>query len=204
MNARGAIAVLDDDRAVLDSVAALLEAHGHPVFAFESGLEFLAALDGLSLACVVCDVRMPDQDGLEILRLLRTRRPDLPVILMTGHGDIAMAVQAMKDGAFDFIEKPVGADALLDSLAKATASGRRGLAEGADSASLRGRFDTLTARERDILQHLVIGHPNKVIAARLGISPRTVEIHRARVMQKMAANSLSHLVRMAIAADLAA
>ena len=175
---------------------------------FESGTAFLAAVEQIESGCVLLDVRMPDIDGLEIQARLATANPGLIVIIITGHGDVPMAVKAMKAGAFDFIEKPFTDDVLMESLQRAWTQ-RQDLAETQDNSGsseanseILGRIDDLTPRERDVLDQLIIGRPNKIIAYELGISPRTVEVHRARVMEKMQAKSLSHLVRMALAAGL--
>ena len=194
--------VVDDDEAVRDSLAVMLEAEGLAVEAFASGRALLEALaPGQRPGCVVADVRMPDMDGLELLDRLMARdggRP--PVIIVTGHGDVPMAVRAMKAGAVDFIEKPFTPELILDTVRRHLEGPREACAEApGEGGEVALRLGRLTPRERDVLEQLVIGRPNKVIAYELGISPRTVEIHRARVMEKMGARSLSHLVRMALA-----
>lgn len=194
------IFVVDDDDAVRESLAALLETAGYRTEAYASGTAFLDALDAGAGACVVLDIRMPGPDGLEVQRRLNARGAPLPVVIVTGHGDVAMAVQAMRAGAVDFIEKPVARDRLLESVARAVDAGRDARRDARERAAIAARLETLTAREREVLRQLVIGHPNKVAAHALGISPRTIEIHRRNVMAKLAARSLSHLVRMAIAA----
>lgn len=189
--------VVDDDEAVRDSLEALFEAAGLQVTTFPSARQFLDAMASPA-GCLVADVRMPDMDGLQLLAELAARPSALPVIVITGHGDVPMAVKAMKLGAADFIEKPFNPDVLLASVRnalRATPGQSGGL-----GPQIAGRLDRLTAREREVLDLLVIGRPNKGIALELGISPRTVEIHRARVMEKMEAESLSHLVRMAMSA----
>ena len=196
--------IVDDDEAVRDSLQILMESYDYEAESFESGTAFLKVAGQVGCGCVFLDVRMPDIDGLEIQARLRDINPKLVVIIITGHGDVPMAVKAMKAGAFDFIEKPFSDDAMLDSLERAWAQLKNTLQtqeqSGDDGAA--ERIGTLTPRERDVLDQLVIGRPNKIIAYELGISPRTVEVHRARVMDKMKAKSLSHLVRMALSAGL--
>jgi two-component system response regulator FixJ len=193
--------VVDDDEAVRDSLSLLLETAGHRVEAFESGVKLLGALRAERRGCIIADVRMPGMDGLELQRELLERGFRLPIIIMTGHGDVPIAVRAMKAGALDFVEKPFSEDAILDTVRLALAQvGRRGPA--ASEGEVRERVSNLTQREREVLEAMVAGHPNKAIAHLLQISPRTVEIHRARVMDKMAARSLSHLVRLALQAGI--
>jgi len=187
--------IVDDDEAVRDSLVLLLESAGHLVEAFEAAADALASCRQRKPACVITDVRMPEMDGLEFQEKLTSERIDVPVIVMTGHADVPLAVRAMKAGAVDFIEKPFSDDAILASIE--TAMKRR--TPTADPA-LMERLGSLTPREREVLELLVIGHPNKVIAHRLDISPRTVEIHRAHVMEKMKAKSLPELVRTAMQA----
>jgi two-component system response regulator FixJ len=193
--------VVDDDEAVRDSLKILLEVEGYRVETFASGTDFLAACDLARPGCLLADVRMPDMSGLDLQETLNQRRAGLPVIIMTGHGDVPMAVRAMKAGAVDFIEKPFADDTILDGVRRALARADRTAADRTFAAGAATRLQTLTAREREVLDRLVLGQPNKVIAYELNISPRTVEIHRARVMEKMAADSLSHLVRLALAAQ---
>jgi two-component system response regulator FixJ len=189
------VVVIDDDEAVLDSLRALLEAEGFDVDTFDRAGAFLKRFEGAPPGCLVTDVRMPDMDGLELLQALSARGPLPPVIVITGHGDVPMAVQAMKLGARDFLEKPFDPHALLVSIRDAlTAAARR--AATTDPEIWR-RLELLTPREREVLEQLVIGRSNKAIARELAISPRTVEIHRARVMEKMHAESLPQLVRIA-------
>lgn len=189
------IYVVDDDEAVRDSLTLLLESSGHRVEAFEAAAAALAACGSHRPDCIITDVRMPEMDGLEFQERLVRSRIEAPVIVMTGHADVPLAVRAMKAGAADFIEKPFTDDVILASIATAM------MKSGGDPV-VTERLDALTPRERDVLELLVIGHPNKVIAHRLDISPRTVEIHRARVMEKMQARSLPELVRMAIQAGI--
>ena len=194
--------VVDDDEAVRDSLMALLDAVGLKAEGYGSAQDFLDAYDTSQPGCLVLDVRMPGMSGLALQKKLTASQFRVPVIIITGHGDIPMAVEAMKAGAVDFIEKPFRQDALLDGIRRALAQCAPAPRGEATSAELIERFAQLTPRERDVLERLVIGEPNKVIAFKLGISPRTVEIHRARVMAKMEARSLSQLVRMALAAGI--
>ena len=190
--------VVDDDEAVRDSLSLLLETAGHKVETFESGPRLLTALTLERRGCVIADVRMPGMDGLDLQEQLLARRMKLPVIIITGHGDVPIAVRAMKAGAFDFVEKPFLDDVILETVRLALAQADRKQKELAPDREIRQRIAQLTPRERDVLQAMVTGHPNKMIAHLLQISPRTVEIHRARVMEKMNARNLSHLVRMAL------
>jgi two-component system response regulator FixJ len=194
--------VIDDDDAVRDALAFLLKTAQLDVRTYETARAFLDAAQNLSSGCVVTDVRMPEMSGLELLRRLRERGSDIPVIVITGHGDIPLAVEAMKYGAADFFEKPYDDDALV--VAVRSALDRQ---EGIDKqkalrAEINARLETLSNRERQVLDGLVAGKPNKIIAFDHGISPRTVEIYRANVMTKMNAASLSELVRMAMIAGI--
>ncbi len=196
------IYVIDDDDAVRQSLEFLLKTAGISVRAFESAKAFLEVLPRIRSGCIITDVRMPDITGIDLLRRVKQVNPDLPVIVITGHGDISLAVDAMKIGAVDFLEKPFDDDLLLAAV-------RAALSQDADTgkrkAELAGIIDKLAAlsnRERQVLEGLVAGSANKTIAFDLGISPRTVEIYRANLMTKMAANSLSDLVRMEMMAGL--
>ncbi|TGW05431.1 response regulator, partial [Mesorhizobium sp. M2D.F.Ca.ET.145.01.1.1] len=164
----------------------------------ESATAFLSTAKGNLEGCIVTDVRMPGIDGIEFLRQLRAGGHTIPVIVMTGHADVALAVQAMKEGAADFIEKPFDDEMLIEAIRSALANRNQANAAHPQSADIRTRLSALSERERQVLDGLVSGLPNKTIAYDLGISPRTVEIHRANVMSKMGASSLSHLVRMAL------
>ena len=191
------IYVVDDDEAIRRSLSFLLKTSGYAVRLFEGGTAFLKEAAGLEPGCVLLDVRMPDIDGLEVQRELRARGVMLPVVIMTGHGDIDMAVAAMKAGASDFIEKPFEKAALLGCVeaARRVAVADRGA--GARAEDARARLNVLTDREREVLDGLVEGLPNKTIAFDLGISPRTVEIHRANLMQKLEVKSLAEALRIA-------
>jgi two-component system response regulator FixJ len=196
---RAKVMVVDDDEAVLDSLQIMLEAEGFAVETFDRARPLLERYESAGNSCIVTDVRMPDMDGIALLQALRTRRPMPPVIVITGHGDVPLAVRAMKLGARDFIEKPFDPSVLLRCVREALAPPAR---VGTMDDQVGQRLAALTPREREVLEQLVIGRPNKAIARELGISPRTVEIHRARVMEKMQAESLSQLVRMAFVAGI--
>jgi two-component system response regulator FixJ len=190
--------VIDDEEAVRDSVAFLLEAHDLHVQSFSSGDEFLAAAPSLAPGCVLTDMRMPGMDGLDLLRHIKERDLCWPVLVMTGHGEIPLAVRALKAGASDFIEKPLPGEALIDALLSALQTIQDTHERTADIAEINARIALLTTREREVLVQLVAGNQNKVIGFNLGMSPRTVEVHRARVMRKMQARSLPALVQMAV------
>jgi two-component system, LuxR family, response regulator FixJ len=194
------IILVDDDEAVRDSLQGLLEAQGYAVITHASAEAFLAADQPRPAACALVDLRMPGMGGLALLEHLARGNAQLPVVVVTGHGDVPLAVKAMKAGAVDFIEKPYSREAILDVVRAALDRGRKGEPDGAAVAETITRIATLTPRERDVLEELVVGRPNKIIAHQLQISPRTVEIHRANLMKKMQADSLSHLIRMALAA----
>ena len=196
-----AIFVVDDDDAVRESLKALLETEGLSVETYASGQEFLDAHDPSRPGCLLLDVRMPDMTGLELQQKLAARPHKLSIII-TGHGDIPMAVKAMKAGAVDFIEKPYSDETILEIVNNALESGAPGAGKGAEVEETAARIALLSPRERQVLDQLIIGHQNKMIAYELGISPRTVEIHRSRVMAKMQAKSLSQLVRMALTAGI--
>ena len=195
--------VVDDDEAVRESLAVLLEAKSYTVRTFGLAGDFLDAAATLRPGVLIADIRMPGMDGLELQQHLVERAFNFPLIVITGHGDVPLAVRAMKAGAIDFIEKPFAAEAIVASVE--TARGR--IAEGAEAdplaATATARLALLSPREREVLQGLLAGLPNKSIAYDLAISPRTVEIHRARVMDKMGARSLSELIRMSLAAGVA-
>jgi two-component system response regulator FixJ len=192
--------VIDDDVDVRQSLAFLLSTAGMAVQVHESAVAFLKVLPNIEIGCIVTDVRMPGVDGLELQRRLQADKNPIPVIVMTGHGDIALAVEAMKAGAVDFIEKPFDDDLLIRAIKSALARVRKDSERDSAASEVRNRLKLLSERERQVLQGLVAGKPNKIIAYDLGISPRTVEIYRANVMTKMQADSLSALVRMALLA----
>ena len=196
--------VVDDDAAVRDSLGLLLESAGFSVRTYGSATAFLADLPQHAAGCVLTDVRMPELDGLALQRRLHEQGSRLPVIVMTGHGDVPIAVEALKAGAVDFLEKPFDDEHLLVAVRGALAASQRTDQEAAAAAAIADRLASLTPREREVLERLVAGLPNKTIAYDLGSSPRTVEVHRARVMEKMGARSLPELVRMTIAVEQAA
>ncbi len=198
MTSSQVVHVIDDDAGVRDSLAFLLGTAGLAVRTHESAAAFLKTLPEAEDGCIVTDVRMPEIDGIELQRRLRAQGCTLPVVVMTGHGDVALAVAAMKAGAMDFIEKPFSDDVLLAAIRAALARRGSERERAAHTAEVRTRMQTLSERERQVLDGLVAGKPNKIIAHDLGISARTVEIYRANVMTKMRADSLSALVRMAL------
>ena len=193
--------VIDDDPAVRDSLSFLLETAKLETRVYDSAIAFLEALPDVTSGCIVTDVRMPEMTGIELVRRLKAQGFTLPIIMITGHADVPLAVEAMKAGVADFIEKPFNDDILLAAIATALRSGEEGRRGAAEVAEIAGRLTSLSGREREVLDGLVAGHANKVIAFDLGISPRTVEIYRANVMTKMKAASLSELVRMAMLAE---
>jgi two-component system, LuxR family, response regulator FixJ len=188
--------VVDDDEGVRDSLRFLLKSVGLATRTLGSATEFLDGYNIDQPGCLVLDVRMPAMSGLELQQQLNVRGAMIPVIFISGHGDIPMAVEAMQHGAFDFLQKPFRDQDLIDRLQKALAKDAENRAELKQRDQIRSRFDTLTPREHEVLVLMVRGLPNKIMAAELGVSQRTVEIHRARVMEKTAAGSLAHLVRM--------
>jgi two-component system, LuxR family, response regulator FixJ len=194
------IFVVDDDQGCRDSLAALLRASGMRVQTYASAQAFLEAYEPSRLGCLLLDVRMPSISGLDLQERLAARGAKLPIILMTAYGDVPTAVKAMQAGAINFIEKPIREEALLESLRRALQQGERLHKEREYVGRVRALIDRLTPREREVLRMLVAGKANKVIAAELGISERTVEIHRQRVMKKLEARSLSQVVRMALVA----
>ncbi|HKE46264.1 MAG TPA: response regulator transcription factor [Steroidobacteraceae bacterium] len=198
------VCVVDDDEAVRGSLKMLLKTLGLPTLAYASAQEFLAAFDPQRPGCLVLDIRMPGMSGLELQQELNARGALVPIIFITGHGDVPMAVEAMQHGALDFLQKPFRDQDLVDRIHKALAKDRAGRELLGNRERLLARVATLTPREQDVLKLVIQGKANKVIAADLQLSQRTVEIHRARVMEKMDANSLAHLVQMALEAGLSA
>ena len=194
--------VIDDDPAIRDSLDFLLGAAGFSLRAFDSGQVFLDQLAKLEHGCVVTDMRMPGIDGMELLRRVNSGARKLPVIVMTGHGDVPLAVEAMKLGALDFLEKPFEDDRLIGMIETALSGQQNGSKSEAAMADMAARVASLTQRERQVIQGLVTGQSNKTIAREYNISPRTVEVYRANVMTKMQAGNLSELVRFALRAGI--
>jgi len=190
------IHIVDDEEAVRNSLAFLLSGAGFAVRVHESATQFLAIAPEISNGCLITDLRMPDMDGVELLRRLNAADAMLPAIVITGHGDVQMAVEAMKNGAIDFIEKPFSDDVLIDSITRAADRAAERVQSDAVVEQVRQRLATLSERERQVLKGVVAGQANKTIAFDLGISPRTVEVYRAGLMGKMQARSLPELVRM--------
>jgi two-component system response regulator FixJ len=194
------IFVVDDDEAVRDSLRILLESAGYDCELYPSAKTFLDARGGQKSGCLLADIRMPDMDGLELQEELLRRKTGLPVIIMTGHGDVPLAVRAMRAGAADFLEKPFNRAQLVTSLERAFAKRSVPSATNEDSTIAKTKIAALTERERDVFELLVAGGQSKVIAHKLAISPRTVQVHRGRVMHKLGVQSLQDLVRLAMAA----
>jgi two-component system, LuxR family, response regulator FixJ len=200
MTGSASVHVVDDDRAVLDSIRFLLEPSGYAVRTYDSPLALLDAVLPIE-GCVLTDFQMPEMDGIALQERLVAAGVRLPVIVMTGHGDISSAVRAMKAGAVDFLEKPFEATDLFDAIERALAANRRALASDAQATAALRHLATLTTREREVLDHVVTGKSNKEIAQILGISPRTIDVHRARIFQKLDADSLPDLVHLVLAAQ---
>lgn len=193
--------IVDDDVDVRDSVKAVLEAAGFACATYASALDFLNAPERAP-GCALVDVRMPEMDGLTLLREVSARHPEIGVVIMTGFADVPLAVSAMREGAVDFVEKPTPPDQLIAAVRRALDKATRSADGDDDRREALARLERLTEREREVLELLVAGHPNKIVAHKLGISPRTVEIHRGRLMEKTRAGSLAELVRTALAAGL--
>lgn len=193
--------IVEDDDAVRDSLQMVLESVGYATRAFSSATEFLDHYDSALSGCIVLDIRMPGMSGMELQRKLNERNSILPIIFVTGHGDVPMAVEAMQQGAIDFVQKPYREQELLEKVERALALERESRDSLAQKRTIQERLASLTPREHEVLKLMVEGRANKVIAIDLDISQRTVEIHRARVMDKLKARSLAHLVRMVMAAD---
>jgi two-component system response regulator FixJ len=194
--------VIDDDQAARDSLAFLLKTAKLAVKSYESASAFLDVAAGIKSGCIITDIRMPEIDGIELLRRLKKLKINIPIIVITGHGDVPLAVEAMKIGAIDFLEKPFDDEVMLASIRSALDRQEQDNRRQAERAEIESRLAALSNRERDVLEGLVAGRANKQIAFDLGISPRTVEIYRANLMTKMQASSLSNLVRMALVAGI--
>jgi two-component system response regulator FixJ len=199
MTTDSAIFVVDDDAAVRESLGLSLELSGYAVETFPSAAAFLASGAPSRRGCLITDIRMPDMDGLELQEELSRRRSPLPVIVITGHGDVPLAVRAMKAGAQDFLEKPFAREVLLAAVRRAIDAGSQAAQAAVNAEELRGRIALLTPREREVFELVVAGKQSKVIAHELGAATRTIEVHRGRMMSKMKAGSLQELVRMAMA-----
>ena len=195
--------VVDDDPAVRRSLERLLDAAGFHVVSYQSPAAFLNAASGLSAGCVLLDIRMPGLDGLEVQARLNRLRVNLPVIVMTGHGDVPSAVRAMKAGAVDFLEKPFDDETLLNAIGGAFAKASRLIGGDREAVRAAQRIATLSPREREVLDALLAGRPNKVIAFDLNISVRTVEVHRARMMERLGTKQFADAIRLAVMATLA-
>jgi two-component system, LuxR family, response regulator FixJ len=193
--------VIDDDEAVRTSLRLLLKSVGLPVETYASAQEFLDQFDGDRAGCLVLDIRMPGMSGLDLQQKLTSLHSITPIVFITGHGDVPMAVEAMQAGAVDFIQKPFRDQDLIDRINRALDTDRANRAELRERDEIRRRMAQLTPREREVLDLVTQGKANKVIAGDLNVSQRTIEIHRARVMEKMGATSLAHLVRMVIEAE---
>ena len=196
--AQPVVHIIDDDEGLRESLAFLLRAAQLEVRSFDSAKTFLDALPDAPVGCIITDIRMPDMSGIELLRRLKELKLGIPVIVITGHGDVPLAVEAMKIGAADFFEKPFNDDQLVASVRAALQQQQAQTKRGAERVEIEHRISTLSPREKNVLAGLIEGRANKQIAFDLGISPRTVEIYRANLMNKMQADSLSDLVRMAL------
>ena len=194
--------IVDDDQAVRESLSFLLATAGYSTETYPSGEAFVDTLADISRGCLITDVRMPRMTGIELLRHVRESGKIMPVIVITGHGDVPLAVEAMKLGASEFLEKPFNEEKLLAAVRAAFERRNKAATEAQTRSEYMERFESLSQRERQVFHGLVAGHQNKVIAHELGISPRTVEVYRAKVMVKMSAGSLSALVRMSLTAGL--
>jgi two-component system response regulator FixJ len=197
MASKGKVLIVDDDADFRESLAGLLAAAGYETVSFDLATAFLDQPGTEDALCLVSDIRMPGMDGLELQQELNARGSKLPVVIMTGHGDIPLAVRAMRAGAVDFLEKPFDLPVLLDAVERARKRHRNAKIPDPEAVA---RIDALTEREREVLDLLVVGHQNKMIAHKLNISTRTVEVHRSRVMEKAHARSLPDLVHLCIAA----
>lgn len=198
MTTGGTVFIVDDDEGVRTSLTILLESTGLRAEAYPSAPEFLARYQADQPGCLVLDVRMPGMDGMALQRELAARQALIPVIFVTGHGDVPLAVEAMKNGAFDFLQKPFRHEDLLERVRRGLAADTEARADAARRDDVQRRYATLTPREREVMAMIVDGRANKVIAIDLALSERTVEIHRSRVMEKMGTRSVAHLVRLAL------
>jgi two-component system, LuxR family, response regulator FixJ len=202
MTTKGHIYVIDDDAAMRDSLNFLLDSAGFGVTLFDDAQAFLDALPGLSFGCVVSDVRMPGLDGIELLKRMKAQQSPFPILIMTGHGDVPLAVEAMKLGAVDFLEKPFEDDRLTAMIESVISQAAPAVKNEAIAQDIAARVASLSPRERQVMEGLIAGLSNKLIAREYDISPRTIEVYRANVMTKMQAGSLSELVRLAMRAGL--
>lgn len=202
MTTKGIIYVIDDDEAMRDSLNFLLDSAGFGVTLFDNAQSFLDALPGLAFGCVVSDVRMPGLDGIELLKRMKAQQCPFPILIMTGHGDVPLAVEAMKLGAIDFLEKPFEDDRLTTMIEAAIQRAEPAAKNEAITQDIAARVASLSPRERQVMEGLIAGLSNKLIAREYDISPRTIEVYRANVMTKMQASSLSELVRLAMRAGL--
>ncbi|MET4072386.1 response regulator FixJ [Bradyrhizobium sp. S3.2.6] len=202
MTTKGHVYVIDDDEAMRDSLNFLLDSSGFGVTLFDNALSFLDALPGLAFGCVVSDIRMPGLDGIELLKRTKAQNSPFPILIMTGHGDVPLAVEAMKLGAVDFLEKPFEDDRLVTMIEAAIRQAEPVAKNEAVAHDIAARVTSLSPRERQVMEALIAGLSNKLIAREYDISPRTIEVYRANVMTKMQANSLSELVRLAMRAGL--
>lgn len=192
------IYIIDDDEGMRNSLSWLLTSSGYDTIAFENAESFIENIPANDLGCIIADIRMPGMSGLELYQWLSEMNFHLPVIIITGHGDISIAVKALKDGIFDFVEKPFDDKIILDSIHMAIQCCKNQQAQRSLQQMLCDRFETLTSREKEVMDKIVLGLSNKQIAATLNISIKTVEVHRSRVMEKMQADSLAELVRMSL------
>jgi two-component system, LuxR family, response regulator FixJ len=202
MTTKGHVYVIDDDEAMRDSLNFLLDSSGFSVRLFETAQGFLDALPGLAFGCVVSDVRMPGLDGIELLKRMKATQSPFPIVVMTGHGDVPLAVEAMKLGAVDFLEKPFEDDRLTTMIEAAIRQAEPAAKSEAIAQDITARVALLSPRERQVMEGLIAGLSNKLIAREYDISPRTIEVYRANVMTKMQAGSLSELVRLAMRAGM--
>ena len=202
MTTKGHVYVIDDDAAMRDSLNFLLDSSGFGVTLFDNAQNFIDTLPGLAFGCVVSDVRMPGIDGIELLKRMKAQNSPFPILIMTGHGDVPLAVEAMKLGAVDFLEKPFEDDRLITMIEAAIRQAEPVAKSEAISQEIAARVASLSPRERQVMEGLIAGLSNKLIAREYDISPRTIEVYRANVMTKMQANSLSELVRMAMRAGM--